>query len=157
MRTIPFLLAAAVLVTACGDKTAPEVEETPPTVTEVFPNLPLPPAGQLLSQEGAGAAMQMVFSSTEPGDSIADFYRDVLSRPPYELINESINNGVVSFFVEQNGPSMWVVVQGLEAGGALVTLAGARARAGLAADSGRILEARPINPDSLAGSALPIN
>ncbi len=157
MRTLPFLLAAALLVTACGDKPAPEVEEAPPSIAEVFPNLPLPPSGQLLSQEGAGQAMQMIFSSTQQGDSIADYYREVLSAPPYELMNESTNNGVISFFVEQNGPSMWVVVQGLEAGGSLVTLAGARARPGTAGDSIRILEAKPVNPDSIPGAALPLN
>lgn len=157
MRTIPMLLAAAVLATACGDKAAQEVEETPPSIAEVFPNLPLPPGGILLSQEGAGSAMQMIFSSTQPGDSIADYYREVLSAPPYELINESTNNGVVSFFVEQDGPSMWVVVQGLEAGGTLVTMAGARPRIAAGADSVRILEAKPVNPDSLPGTALPLN
>jgi hypothetical protein len=157
MRTFSLLLAAAVLVTACGDKPAQEVEETPPSLVEVFPNLPLPPGGMLLSREGAGAAMQMTFSSPLLGDSIAEYYREVLSAPPYELMNESINNGVVSFFVEQNGPSMWVVVQGLEAGGSLVTVAGARARRGTGADSVRVLEGKPVNPDSLPGTALPLN
>lgn len=157
MRTLPLLLAAAVLVTACGDKAVQEVEETPPSLTEVFPNLPLPPGGQLLSSDGAGSAMQMIFSSAMPSDSIADYYRGVLSAPPYELINESINDGVVSFFVEQSGPSMWVVVQGLDAGGSLVTVAGARPRVAAGADSVRILEAKPINPDSLPGTALPMN
>jgi hypothetical protein len=157
MRTIPMLLAAAVLATACGDKAPEAVEEAPPSIAEVFPNLPLPPGGQLLSREGAGPAMQMTFSSTQSGDSIADYYREVLSAPPYELINESTNNGVVSFFVEQDGPSMWVVVQGLEAGGTLVTVAGARPRIAVGADSVRVLEAKPVNPDSLPGTALPLN
>lgn len=157
MRTHPMLLATALLVTACGDKTAQEPEEVQATMVEVFPNLPVPPEGQMISQEGAGAAMQMTFSSPQAGDSMANYYREILSRPPYELINESVNNDVVSFFVEQNGPSMWVVVQGLEAGGSLVTLAGARARAGTAADSVRILQGTPVNPDSITGAALPIN
>jgi hypothetical protein len=73
------------------------------------------------------------------------------------LVNESVNDGVISFFVEQNGPSMWVVVQGLDAGGSLVTLAGARARQGIVSDSIRILEAKPVSPDSLPGTALPLN
>lgn len=157
MRTSPLLLAAAALLAACGDKPAPVAEETPPSVTEVFPNLPLPPEGILLSTQGAGAAMQMVFSSITRGDTIADYYREVLSQPPYQLMNESTNNGVVSFFVEQDGPSMWVVVQGLEAGGSLVTIAGARARPASATDTVRVLEAKPVNPDSLAGTALPLN
>jgi hypothetical protein len=157
MRTFPFLLTAALLVTACGDKPAPDPEEAPPSIAEVFPNLPLPPDGQILSREGTGQAMQMIFSSPQAGDTIANYYRKVLSAPPYELINESTNDGVVSFFVEQNGPSMWVVVQGLEAGGSLVTVAGARPRIAAGADSVRVLEAKPVNPDSLPGTALPMN
>jgi hypothetical protein len=52
---------------------------------------------------------------------------------------------------------MWVVVQGLDAGGSLVTLAGARARRGSPADSVRVLQGTPVNPDSITGAALPID
>jgi hypothetical protein len=79
---------------------------------------------------------------------VADYYRDVLARPPYRLINESTNDGLVSFYVEQDGPSMWVAVQGLTAGGALVTVAGARPRA-IGGDSVRVLQTRPPEPGEI--------
>lgn len=148
MRTHPILLAAVLAVGACADK-APVVEETPPpTMTEVFPNLPVPPMGQMVSREGAGNALQLVFATPTSADSVADYYRDVLARPPYELINEATTNGIISFFVEQDGPSMWVAVQGLEAGGSLVTVAGARPRI-LGGDSVRVLPTRPPEPGEL--------
>lgn len=142
------LLLSIVTLAACQTKDAAPVEEIPVTVPEVFPNLPLPPGGQVVSRQGTGSALQMVFSTPTSGDSIATYYRDVLAKPPYQLINESINEGVVAFFVEQDGPSMWVTVQGLPAGGTLVTIVGARPRVPKA-DSGRILQTQPMNPDEL--------
>lgn len=142
------LLLSIVTLAACQAKDAEPVEEVPVTLPEVFPNLPLPPGGQVVSREGTGSALQMIFSSPMAGDSMAAYYREVLAKPPYQLINESINDGVVAFFVEQNGPSMWVTVQGLEAGGTLVTIVGARAPASRS-DTGRVLQTRPIDPNEL--------
>lgn len=142
------LLLSIVTLAACQAKDAAPVEEVPVTLPEVFPNLPLPPDGQLVAREGTGSALQMTFSSPVSGDSMATYYRDVLAKPPYQLINESINDGVVAFFVEQNGPSMWVTVQGLEAGGSLVTIAGARPRVA-PADTTRTIDTRPIDPNEI--------
>lgn len=142
------LLLSIVTLAACQAKDAEPAEEVPVTVPEVFPNLPLPPGGQVVSREGTGSALQMVFSTPVAGDTLAAYYRDILSRPPYQLINESINDGVVAFFVEQAGPSMWLTVQGLQAGGSLVTIVGARPRVA-PTDTTRTIDTRPINPDEL--------
>jgi hypothetical protein len=142
------LLLSIVTLAACQAKDAEPVEEVPVTLPEVFPNLPLPPGGQVVSRTGTGSAMQMVFSTPVAGDTVAAYYRDILAKPPYQLINESTNDGVVAFFVEQDGPSMWVAVQGLEAGGTLVTIAGARPRVA-PTDTTRTIDTRPINPDEL--------
>jgi hypothetical protein len=63
MRTTTCLILAVAALGACKSETAPVVEETPPTLTEVFPNLPVPPEGEMISQEGAGAALQLVFAT----------------------------------------------------------------------------------------------
>jgi hypothetical protein len=96
---------------------------------QVLPNVALPAGGKVIGSAGGAEAASLLVSTPESADSVAEFYRDVLSRPPYRLINESVNGKVTSFYVEQDGPSLWVTVEGLEAGGTLVRLAGAAVRA----------------------------
>lgn len=151
-KTTLFALLAVSLVACKGESAAPP-PEAPATLPEVLPNLPLPPGGQMLSQEGTGSALQLMMSTPSPADTILAYYREVLSRPPYRLINEATTAGMTAFFVEQDGPSMWVAVQGLEAGGTLVTIAGARPRA-VPGDSVRVLQTRPLEPGEVPGTPL---
>jgi hypothetical protein len=127
MRTGTTALCAA-LVAACGGagQDAPEEEQVP--IVQVLPNIPLPPGGQPLTSERGGDAAQLLVSTPVLADSVIAFYRDLLSRPPYRLVNEATERSITSFYVEQDGPSLWVTVEGLEAGGTLVRLAGAAVR-----------------------------
>lgn len=124
MKPIALVLVAAALAAGCsGDGREPE--ETVMTPIQVLPNLPLPGDAAVVGTEGGVDAAVLVLSTPIPGDSIAEYYRDLLSRPPYRLINEDVTNGVTSFYVEQDGPPLWVTVEPLQAGGTLVRLAGA--------------------------------
>jgi hypothetical protein len=116
------------MLVACGggDDVAPAEEQVP--VVMVLPNIPLPPGGQPLTTERGGDAAQLLVSTPLGADSVVIFYRDLLSRPPYRLVNEATEATVTSFYVEQEGPSLWVTVEGLQAGGTMVRLAGAAIR-----------------------------
>ena len=126
MNTRHFLTALAALVlAACGDKPEAPPAETVLSPLQVLPNIALPPGGEVLGREGGAEAATLMISTPMAGDSVVEYYRDVLSKPPYRLINESLNAGKTSFYVEQDGPPLWVVVEGLEAGGTLVRMSGA--------------------------------
>lgn len=118
------LLGLALLAVACGGE--PEVPEDPPmSPIRVLPNLAIPPGGEALGSEGGSEAASVLVSTPMSSDSVVQFYRDLLSRPPYRLINEAVDAGRTSFYVEQDGPPLWVTVEALEAGGTLVRLTGA--------------------------------
>jgi hypothetical protein len=125
---LALLTLAALTAGACGGE--PEAPaETVMSPIQVLPNIALPPSGQIIGTEGGTEAASLIISTPMESDSVAGFYRDVLSRPPYRLINESVNGQVTSFYGEQDGPPLWVTVEHLEAGGTLVRLAGAAIKA----------------------------
>lgn len=110
---------------ACQQKPPVAEAVVPPPLGQVLPNLPMPPGGTTLTSQSSQDAMQLLFVSPEPVSSVLAYYRDVLGKPPYRLINEATTAGVTSFYVEQDGPSMWVAVQKNGDSGSLVTIAGA--------------------------------
>lgn len=140
----PFLALAALLLAACGDKPEAPAEPVTRNPLEVLPNIAIPPGGQVLASEGGEEAASLLISTPMVVDSVVEFYRDVLSKPPYRLINESVNANITSFYVEQDGPPMWLTVEGLEAGGTLVRMSGAVT----AADSARRMRADSATPES---------
>jgi hypothetical protein len=129
LRPLSFVLAGLVLA-GCGAEPEPAPLETAVTPAQVLPNIPIPPGGEALGSEGGAEAAALLLSTPMQADSVADYYRDVLSKPPYRLINESKQGVITSFYVEQGSDTpMWVNVEALEAGGTLVRITGARAAA----------------------------
>lgn len=122
---IPALLLAATLVVAGCSGESGQSEPEPLSPLQVLPNIPLPQDGQVVGTEGGVDAAVLVLSTPQPADSVAEFYRTMLSDAPYRLVNEDVAGNVTSFYVEQDGPPLWVTVEGLEAGGTLIRLAGA--------------------------------
>jgi hypothetical protein len=126
MRTPILLSVALVALAACSDKPAAVPPVETPALNEVLPNLPLPPDGEIVSRDGGERALALIISSPRPDTTVVDFYRSVLGAPPFRLINEDSTAAGISFYAEQDGPPIWVVIRGLEAGGTLVTIAGAK-------------------------------
>jgi len=118
-------LAAVVLATACGGAPEAPEDETVMSPIQVLPNIAMPPGGSVVSSEGGVDAASLLVSTPMGVDSVLTFYRDVLSKPPYRLVNEAVTGKMTSFYVEQDGPSLWVTVEGLDAGGTFVRLGGA--------------------------------
>lgn len=94
---------------------------------EVLPNLPLPPGGTPLTSQASTEAMQVIATTESPVDTVVAYYRDLLAKPPFRLINETMADSIVSFYVEQDGPSLWITVQRNGPAGSLVVIAGAAA------------------------------
>jgi hypothetical protein len=118
-------LVALSLAVACAG--APEAPEVPEMISplRVLPNIAIPPGGEVTSTEGGPDAASLLISTPLPADSVVMFYRDVLGQPPYRLINEAVTGRMTTFYVEQETASLWVTVEGLEAGGTFVRLGGA--------------------------------
>jgi hypothetical protein len=126
MRTLPAiaLLLTAAQLGAC--QSAKPSEEAPKVAgLEMLPNLPLPPDGSVLTSQSSADAMQVIAVSPQRVDSVVAYYRDFLAKEPFRLINESTADSTTSFYVEQEGPSLWITVQRNGDSGSMVVIAGA--------------------------------
>ena len=119
------LLHPLLLTIALAGCTEPKKQAT---VAEAIPNLPLPPGAELLSTEGGEEALKLHFRSTVGPEGVADYYRGVLSRPPWSLVSDQkTEDGSIAMYAEQNGPSIWVTVRKADgATGSFVDIAGAK-------------------------------
>ncbi len=119
-------LAAAAMLAGCKGGDAAPVPPAGPPLEAILPNIPFPPNAEPVTSERADKALKLVFTSSSPSDSVVAYYRAVLAAAPYRLINEGVSGNVTSFYVEQDGPSMWVTVQPVDVNNSLVTIAGAQ-------------------------------
>lgn len=117
-----FLLIAAIATLTGCHKAAPKAA----AMSSVLPLVPLPPGGQPLASQGGTDAMQIVVVSPVSPDSVANYYRDILSRDPFRLINERTTQHTTIFYAEQNGPSIWITVEPNGHDGSQVIIAGAK-------------------------------
>lgn len=115
-----FALCATALVSGCHKPRPKEVD-----LSQVLPNIPLPPDPEPLVRETGTNAMQFVIASRAVPDSVVAYYRRVLSADPFRLMNERTAGKVTSFYAEQNGPSIWISVSPNGTEGSLVIIAGA--------------------------------
>lgn len=97
-------------------------------LSEAIPNLPLPPGGAFISQEGGEEALKLHFRSPVGPDSVAAYYRAVLARPPWHLVRDaSAADGTITLYAEQSGPPLWVIIRKSEGStGSYVDIAGAK-------------------------------
>jgi hypothetical protein len=134
MRTLPALALLLTVAQLGACQSAKPVEEAPKLAgLEVLPNLPLPPEGTLQNTQSSPEAMQVV-AVTEVGvDSVLTYYRTILGKEPFRLINETTTDSITSFYVEQAGPSLWITVRRNGSKGSMVVIAGASADTSAAA------------------------
>lgn len=143
MRTLPalLLLLTAAQLGAC--QSAKPAEAPKQAGLEVLPNLPLPPEGMVQSTESSPEAMQVI-AVTEVGvDSVLAYYRSILGKEPFQLINETTADSVTSFYVEQAGPSLWITVRRNGPTGSMVVIAGAAADTSAAGKAKAAADAKP--------------
>lgn len=120
----PLLLLTVLVLAACSEpKPVAKLGET-------IPNLPLPPAADLISREGGEDALKLRFRSSVDPEAVATYYRSVLSKPPWRLISDTKQqDGGVALYAEQDGPPLWVTIRKADgASGTFVDLAGAKTK-----------------------------
>ncbi|MEP7324611.1 MAG: hypothetical protein ABI836_01570 [Gemmatimonadota bacterium] len=124
-RHLSILALAAGLLAGCKDKDAPPI-----AISEAMPNLPLPPAATVVNRSGGPDALQVTFKSAFTPDSMASYYRRVLTSGEWNLVNDDRgSDGTISLYAERNGPPLWVTIrQDPETNGSLLTLGGAVSR-----------------------------
>ncbi len=121
-RSLAAVLVVALLATACQHHQP--VDSTPP-LGKVLPNIPFPPGAQPIGSNSGKDATQLEFLSNSPPDSVAAYYRALLAKPPFQLVNETTTGKTTVFYAEQNGPSLWVTVEPSGTAGTRITIAGA--------------------------------
>ena len=121
-RTFWSVLAGLVL--ACGSESRPP---KPPELGAAFPNLPLPPEPELVSQTGSADALQLTLHTPSDLDHIVDYYRNALSAGNWRLVSDIKNrDGSVVLYAEQDGPPMWARIwKPKDRPGTMVQLTGA--------------------------------
>jgi len=113
---------AILALVACKDK-GPQT----PKVSQVFPNLPLPPNASVVSKSGSSDALQITLISPVKAKDVETYYRAILSKNGWRLVNDMRDrDGSVVLFAEQNGPPLWVRIKSTDDSVAtMVELAGA--------------------------------
>ena len=122
MKALVLGLAAALALAGCKDK-EPEMAK----ISELFPNLPIPPQASVVSRDGSPEAIKLtLLSNARPAEVEAD-YRDILGRGVWRLVSDSRDaEGAVVLMAEQDGPPLWVRIQSTsDSAATMVELAGA--------------------------------
>ena len=107
----------------CKDK-PPEMAK----VSDVLPNLPMPPRASVVSREGSPDALKLTVMSNAKPVEVEAYYRDVLSkRNGWRLVSDTRDaEGAIVLLAEQNGPPLWVRIQSTsDSAATMVELAGA--------------------------------
>jgi hypothetical protein len=122
---IPTRLRAGLVVLAlvgCRDKAAEMAK-----VSDVFPNLPVPPKASVVSRDGSPDALKLTLMSNAKPSEVEAYYREVLSRNGWRLVGDSKDaEGAVVLLAEQDGPPLWVRIQSTsDSVATMVELAGA--------------------------------
>jgi len=113
---------AVLALVACKDK-GPQT----PKISQVLPNLPLPPNASVVSRSGGSDALQITLISPAKVKDVETYYRAVLSKNGWRLVNDMRDrDGSVVLLAEQDGPPLWVRIKSTDDNVAtMVELAGA--------------------------------
>ena len=122
MRLILLAVCVASL-SGCREK-QPEAD-----LSGALPTLLVPPNSSVVSREGGTEALKIRFHSEFEPEQVARYYRDVLSKAPWNLVSDTPDReGTIALYAERpNGPPLWVSISKVSDGsGSYVDLAGAR-------------------------------
>jgi len=88
---------------------SPDAPEDMATVAEVLPGLPLPPAARVVARAGTSEALSITFQSEWSADSLAGYYRGVLSNGIWTLESDVTDaTGAIVLYSTRDGPPIWV-------------------------------------------------
>jgi hypothetical protein len=119
-RTLLLVLVAGLI--ACRES-KPEAR-----LSQTLPTLLVPPGATVISREGGEDALKIRFRSELTPEQVAEYYRNVLSKDPWNLVSDTPDReGKIALYAERpNGPPLWVSIgKATGASGTFVDLAGA--------------------------------
>ena len=121
-KTLLLLCFTAATTLGCQDK-----PPTPPSMSQVMPNLPVPPEAQVVARSGSEDALLLRLSTRVSPEEIERYYRDLLSRDPWQLVSDTrMADGALALYAERQGPPLWVTIRKNSGGpGTIVELTGA--------------------------------
>ena len=114
---------AVLALVGCKDK-APEMAK----VSDVFPNLPVPPRASVVAREGSPDALKLTLMSNARPAEVEAYYREILSdRNGWRVVSDTRDaEGALVLLAEQDGPPLWVRIQSTsDSVATMVELAGA--------------------------------
>jgi hypothetical protein len=119
-----WLGVALLALVACKDK---DTESPLPKISEVFPNLPLPPQARVVGRSGSADALQLTLFSPANPKEVESAYRSMLSQGGWRLVNDMRDrDGSLVLLAEQDGPPLWVRIKSTDDSvGTIVELNGA--------------------------------
>ena len=133
------LVLALTAVAACR----PDVQVDQAKMSDALPVLLVPPASQVVGRSGSEDALQITFRSQWDEAGLAGYYRDLLSREPWQLVNDAEDrDGAKVLYAERDGRPLWIrITKAVGAAGSLVEISGA------------VTESSPGVPDSMPSDA----
>lgn len=122
MRYAKLVLALAVF-SACRS----DVQVDQAKMSDALPILLVPPASQVVGRSGSEDALQITFRSQWDEERLAGYYRELLSREPWDLVNDAEDReGATVLYAERDGPPLWIRIdKAVGAAGSLVEISGA--------------------------------
>jgi hypothetical protein len=105
----------------------PDVQVDQAKLSDALPVLLVPPASQVVGRSASEDALQITFRSQWDEERLAGYYRELLSREPWELVNDAEDrDGATVLYAERDGPPLWIrIAKAVGAAGSLVEISGA--------------------------------
>jgi hypothetical protein len=96
-------------------------------MSDALPVLLVPPASQVVGRSGSENALQVTFRSQWDEERLAGFYRELLSREPWEFVSDAEDrDGATVLYAERVGHPLWIrIYKAVGAAGSLVEISGA--------------------------------
>jgi len=111
---------------ACGQD---EGRPVPPSVSEAFAELPLPPDPSYVGRSGGEGALTISLRSGHPYEVVLDYYRKTLGVEPWRIRSDARDGDAGRvIYAEHDGRPLWVRLTPEGTAWTLVDLTGAVAR-----------------------------
>jgi hypothetical protein len=104
----------------------PDARANQVQMSDAIPILLVPPASQVVGRSSSEDALQITFRSEWDQARLAQYYRDALSREPWDLVNDAVDgDGATVLYAERDGPPLWIRIhKAVGAAGTLVEISG---------------------------------
>ena len=122
MRYAKLVLALTVFSACRSDVQVDQVK-----MSDALPVLLVPPASRVVGRSGSEDALQITFRSQWDEERLAGFYRESLSREPWDLVSDAEDReGATVLYAERDGHPLWIRIDKVVgAAGSLVEISGA--------------------------------